>query len=110
MDGMDFSDYIECVLSEIRDGNEDFPLRADSLTRHSYFTRAGAGGDRPLLLSAALPYHLRADSLTRYSYFTRAEVRNKACGCRLGTVGKNLDLQGGLGDFGEGDYFMKFQS
>ena len=28
MDGMDFGDYIECVLSEIRDGNEDFPIRA----------------------------------------------------------------------------------
>ena len=55
MDGMDLGDYIECALSEIRDGNEDFPLRADSLTRHSYFTRAGAGGDRPLLLSASLP-------------------------------------------------------
>ena len=131
---MDLGDYIECALSEIRDGNEDFPLRAGTPTRHSYFTRAGAGGDRPLLLSAALPYPLRAGTLTRHSYLTRAgaggdrplllsaalpyplragtltrhgyltraEVRNKACGCRLGTVGKNLDFRRIRGILGRG--------
>ena len=102
MDGMDLGDYIECALSEIRDGNEDFPLRAGTPTRHSYFTSAGAGGDRPLLLSAALPYPLRAGTLTRHGYLTRAEVRNKACGCRLGTVGKNLDFRRIRGILGRG--------
>ena len=41
--------------------------------RYNYLTHAGTGGDRPLLLSAAL--------------------RNKTCGCRLGTVEKKCDFE-----------------
>lgn len=46
--------------------------------RHSYLTRAGTAGDRPLLLSAAL--------------------HNKTCGCRLGTVEKKLAILS-IGEF-----------